>query len=160
MKRHGLLTILALCVTFAPAMAAESPPNYAALDSLFEKFMAENHVPGLVYGVVADGKLTHLHAYGVQDTSSKTPVTADTVFRIASMSKNFAALAALKLRDEGKLAFDAPAERYIPELAKLRYPTTDSPKITVRDLLSHGAGFVTDDPWCDRQLAMSEKDFA
>ena len=132
----------------------------AALDPLFEKFMKEQHVPGVVFGVVTDGKLAHVRTLGVQDTSTQAPVTPDTVFRIASMSKNFSALAALRLRDEGRLAFDAPAERYIPELAKLAYPTTDSPKITVRDLLSHGAGFVTDDPWGDRQLDMSEKDFS
>jgi CubicO group peptidase (beta-lactamase class C family) len=72
-------------------------------------------------------------------------VTADTVFRIASMSKNFTALAALRLRDEGRRSFDTPAERYVPELAGLRYPTADSPRITVRDLLTHSGGFVTDD---------------
>ena len=164
MNRHRLITILAVCATFVPAIAAE--PSHPAsdvfsdIDAGFEKFMRDQHVPGLVYGVVTGGKLTHLRAYGMQDTATKAPVTADTVFRIASMSKNFSALAALKLRDEGKLAFDAPAERYIPELAKLKYPTTDSPKITVRDLLSHAAGFVTDDPWGDRQLDMSEKDFS
>ena len=76
------------------------------------------------------------------------------------MSKNFTALAALKLRDEGKLAFDVPAETVIPELKGLKYPTTDSPKITVRDLLTHSGGFVTDDPWGDRQLPMSEAEFS
>jgi CubicO group peptidase (beta-lactamase class C family) len=91
--------------------------------------------------------------------ASGAPVTADTVFRIASMSKNFTALAALKLRDAGKLRFDAPAENYLPELKALHYPTTDSPRITVRDLLTHTEGFVTDDPWGDRQLAMDEQAF-
>lgn len=122
--------------------------------------MRDNHVPGLVYGVVLDGKLAYVRTLGVQDTTSNTPVTADTVFRIASMSKNFTALAALKLRDAGQLAFDAPAERYVPELKALKYPTTDSPRITVRDLLTHSAGFVTDDPWGDRQLAMSAAEFS
>src|SRR5688572_25858664 len=130
------------------------------MDPVFATFMAERHAPGLVYGVVVDGKLAYVRTFGVQDTKTGTPVTADTVFRIASMSKNFTALAALKLRDEGKLSFDAPAERYIPELKALKYPTTDSPKITVRDLLTHTAAFVTDDPWADRQLAVSEADFS
>jgi serine-type D-Ala-D-Ala carboxypeptidase/endopeptidase len=164
MKFRNLIPALSLCAALSPAMAAESgrePPEVlASLDPIFEKLMSDNHVPGLVFGVVADGKLAYVRAFGVQDTSTNTAVTPDTVFRIASMSKNFSALAALKLRDAGKLAFDAPAERYIPELAKLRYPTSDSPKITVRDLLSHGAGFVTDDPWGDRQLDMSESDFS
>ncbi len=164
MKFRNLVAALSLCAALSPAMAAESgrePPEVlASLDPIFEKFMSDNHVPGLVFGVVTDGKLAYVRAFGVQDTSTNTAVTPDTVFRIASMSKNFSALAALKLRDAGKLAFDAPAERYIPELAKLEYPTSDSPKIMVRDLLSHGAGFVTDDPWGDRQLDMSESDFS
>lgn len=164
MKYRSLIAVLALCAPPGPTPAAEAAlathEVMASLDQVFQKVMREHHVPGLVYGVVSDGKLMHVRAFGIQDTRTQTPVTADTVFRIASMSKNFSALAALKLRDQGRLAFDAPAERYIPELAKLVYPTTDSPKITVRDLLSHGAGFVTDDPWGDRQLDMSEKDFS
>jgi CubicO group peptidase (beta-lactamase class C family) len=143
----------------APAQTPEQKAAFAAIDPLFETFMRDNHAPGLVYGVVVDGKLAYVRTLGVQDTRTKAPVTADSVFRIASMSKNFTALAALKLRDEGKLAFDAPAEAYVPEMKGWTYPTSDSPKITVRDLLAHTAGFVTDDPWGDRQLPMSEPDF-
>ncbi|MBC8025626.1 MAG: beta-lactamase family protein [Steroidobacteraceae bacterium] len=144
--------IALLCSSAFCGEPPERDKSLAALAPVFEKFIAENHVPGLVYGVVADGKLVFVGGLGVQDLTNKTPVTADTVFRIASMSKQFAALATLKLRDAGKLDLDAPAEKYILELAKQRYPTTDSPKIRMRDLLSHAAGFVTDDPWGDRQL--------
>jgi CubicO group peptidase (beta-lactamase class C family) len=155
--------VSALASLAGPAASAQTPTGadtaLASLDPLFEKFRQENHVPGLVYGVVVDGKLVRVRSFGLQDLKANTPVTADTVFRIASMSKQMAALATLKLRDAGKLTLDAPAEQYIPELRRLRYPTSDSPKITVRDLLSHGAGFVTDDPWGDRQLDMSEADF-
>jgi CubicO group peptidase (beta-lactamase class C family) len=59
----------------------------------------------------------------------------------------------LKLRDERKLALDDPAERYVPELKALLYPTADSPRITIRGLLSHSEGFPEDNPWGDRQLA-------
>jgi D-alanyl-D-alanine-carboxypeptidase/D-alanyl-D-alanine-endopeptidase len=161
-KNRSVPFLLAMLGVIAPSCAADPPDRaaaLAALDPIFEKFMAENHVPGLVYGVVADGKLLRVRAFGIQDTATKAPVTADTVFRIASMSKQVSALATLKLRDAGKLELDAPAERYIPELANLRYPTTDSPKIRVRDLLSHSAGFVTDDPWGDRQLDMPPDEF-
>ena len=162
MRLMTRLAVLAAAVGLAgPAAAqtAEQTAAFAAIDPLFETFMRERHAPGVVYGVVVDGKLAYVRALGVQDTKTNAPVTRDTVFRIASMSKNFTALAALKLRDEGKLRFDVPAETVIPELANLKYPTTDSPKITVRDLLAHTAGFVTDDPWGDRQLPMSEADF-
>jgi len=159
-RKSAALLAAALYLSSASAQVESEFKNYAMLDPLFESFMSENHIPGMVYGVIANGKLAYVRAFGVQDTKTRTPVTADSAFRIASMSKNFTALAALKLRDAGKLSFDAFAERYIPELAKLQYPTSDSPKITVRDLLSHTAGFVNDDPWGDRQLAMSEADFS
>ena len=126
---------------------------------IFEKFMREQHVPGLVYGVVVDGKLARVRAFGVRDVAAGAPVTPDTAFRIASMSKQLTALATLRLRDAGRVSLDAPAEKYIPEMRKWHYPTSDSPKITVRDLLSHAAGLVTDDPWGDRQLDMTEADF-
>lgn len=143
----------------ATAQTTPQAAAFAQIDPVFATWMREQNVPGLVYGVVVDGKLAYVRALGVRDVQTQAPVTPDTVFRIASMSKNFTALAALKLRDEGKLAFDTPAERYVPELAKWKYPTTDSPRITVRDLLSHSAGFVTDDPWGDRQLDMAEADY-
>ena len=113
----------------------------------------------MVYGVVADGKLVHVRGLGVQDIATKTPVTPDTLFRIASMSKAFTALAILKLRDDGKLSLDAPAETYVPELRNWKYPTSDSPKITVRNLLTHSAGFVEDNPWGDRQQVLTEPEF-
>lgn len=69
-------------------------------------------------------------------------------------------MAILKLRDEGKLALDDPAERYVPELQRLQYPTTDSPRVTVRHLLSHAEGFPEDNPWGDQQLAATEDELS
>jgi serine-type D-Ala-D-Ala carboxypeptidase/endopeptidase len=91
---------------------------------------------------------------------SGEPVTVDTTFRVASMTKMFTALGLLHLRDRGKLHFDEPVENIVPELASLRYPTSDCRRIRIRDLLSHVGGFVTDDPWGDRHLDMSEVEFS
>ena len=163
MRALRLLAAVAGLVLAAPA-AAQAPSGgdaaFARLDPIFERFARERHAPGVVFGVVADGKLVYVKAMGVQDTAAKRPVTPDSVFRIASMSKNFTALAVLKLRDEGKLSLDAPVEAIVPELAGLAYPTTDSRKVRVRDLLNHVGGFVTDDPWGDRQLDVSEAAFS
>lgn len=128
------------------------------IDAAFDAWQAAAHAPGLVYGVVLDGRLIHVHASGVK-TVDGAPVGPDTLFRIASMSKAFTALAILKLRDDGKLSLDDLAETHVPELANLTYPTADSPRIRVRDLLSHLGGFVTDDPWGDRQQVMTEAEF-
>lgn len=158
----------ALLLLLVPAAgAAQEPPKarpalgqaVPAIDRIFADFQLDTHAPGLVYGIVAEGRLVHVRALGVQDLDARRPVTPDSLFRIASMSKAFTALAILKLRDEGKLSLDALAETYVPELRGWRYPTADSPRIRVRDLLSHSTGMVTDDPWGDRQQVISEAEF-
>ena len=154
MKKLLLIACLALMAGNAQAETA-----FDKTDKIFDEYRLDAHIPGLVYGIVADGKLVHVKGFGIQDTENKRPVTADSLFRIASMSKAFTALTILKLRDEGKLRLDAPAEDYVPEMKGWTYPTSDSPKITVRDLLSHAAGFVTDNPLGDRQTPMPEEEF-
>jgi len=166
MYRSILLAAAALTLA-TPVAARQSPPTPAAnLRSLeprlvehFEAWRREAHAPGLVFGVVKDGRLVLVRGLGVADTQTARPVTADTRFRIASMSKAFTALAILKLRDEGKLSLDQPAERYVPEMAGWRYPTADSRRITVADLLHHTAGYVEDNPWGDRQQPLKDADF-
>jgi len=151
----GVVTCLA-----APApAAAQTAANFEQIDRVMDTFRLDAHIPGMVWGVVKDGKLVHVKGAGIQDVESKRPVTADSLFRIASMTKAFTALTILKLRDDGRLALDAPAETYVPELQALTYPTSDSPKIRVRELLTHTAGFVTDDPWGDRQTPLPEAEF-
>ncbi|MBI1876352.1 MAG: beta-lactamase family protein, partial [Acidobacteria bacterium] len=131
---------LALAGSFhvdAEADRAKLTAAFAAIDRLFQDFTAESHVPGAAWGIVIDGELAHAGAVGFRDVAAKAPVDADTVFRIASMTKSFTAMSVLKLRDEGKLSLDDPAERYVSELKGLKYPTSDSPRITIRHLLSH-----------------------
>lgn len=133
---------------------------FPAIDSLIDGFAAQRRVPGYAYGIIIDGRLEHVVAGGIRDLRTQARVDTATVFRIASMSKSFAALAVLQLRDEGKLSLDAPAERYVPELAGLRGGTGDAPRITVRHLLTHSAGFPEDNPWGDQQLDATESAFS
>ena len=153
--------LAALVLLAAPgARAAEPDPALLEqVDGIFNDWRLDSHVPGLVYGIVKDGRLVAVKGQGVQDLEARRPVDADSRFRIASMSKAFTAMAILKLRDEGKLSLDAPAETYVPEMKGWTRPTRDTRKIRVRDLLNHVAGFVTDDPWGDRQQVLSEAEF-
>ena len=128
------------------------------IDSIYKKHATENHFPGISFGIVADGQLIYKNSYGYTDIEKMIPVTSSSMFRIASMSKSFTAMAILKLRDEGKLDLDDPAYFYIPELKNIKYPTADAPHITIRHLLTHGAGFPEDNPWGDRQLADTDKE--
>lgn len=128
------------------------------LDSLYKKHAEDNHFPGISFGIMVDGELIYKNSYGYTDIAKKIPVSSSSMFRIASMTKSFTAMAILKLRDAGKLNLDDPADFYIPELKNVRYPTADAPRITIRHLLSHSAGFPEDNPWGDRQLSDSDKD--
>jgi len=139
-----------------PDRRAKLGSAFADIDRSFAEFATTAHVPGAAWGIVIDGELAHTGAAGVREVATKAPVDADTVFRIASMTKSFTAMSILKLRDEGKLTLDDPAERYVPELKGLRYPTTDSPRITIRHLLTHSEGFPEDNPWGDQQLSESD----
>jgi CubicO group peptidase (beta-lactamase class C family) len=132
---------------------------FGDVDRLMEAFAAREHVPGAAWGIVIDGDLAHAGATGVRDVETRAPVTRDTVFRIASMTKSFTALAILALRNEGRLSVDDPADRFVPELADLVYPTSDSPRISIRHLLSHAEGFPEDNPWGDQQLAATDAEF-
>ena len=153
-----ILVMIMTGVAVTPVLAQDGAV-LAEVDRAMEEYRLDAHIPGMVWGIVQDGRLIHVKGAGVQDIDTKRPVTADTLFRIASMTKAFTALSILKLRDEGKIALDAPVETYVPELGGWKYPTDDSPKIRVRELLTHTAGFVTDDPWGDRQTPLPEEDF-
>ncbi len=163
--RARLAIVLAAVLTASPAaLAQDAAPKTLdqltpEIDALFAKFQADTHVPGMVYGIVSDGKLAYVKGVGVQNLGDNSAVTADSRFRIASMTKAFTALAILKLRDDGKLRLDDLAEDHIPEMKRWTYPTSDSPRIRVRDLLHHVGGFVTDDPWGDRQQVLPQADF-
>jgi CubicO group peptidase (beta-lactamase class C family) len=168
MARHGFTHVLCrrLGLTIAIALVAVAPARaqnaavLADIDQGMEAYRLDAHIPGMVWGVVKDGRLVHVKGAGVQDVDAKRPVTADTLFRIASMTKAFTALSILELRDDGRLALDAPAETYVPELRGWRRPTEDSPAIRVRELITHTAGFVTDDPWGDRQTPLPDDEFS
>jgi CubicO group peptidase (beta-lactamase class C family) len=140
-----------------PARRTKLATAFPDIDRIFSDFATRTHVPGAAWGIVIDGELAHAGASGLRDIATRAAVDADTVFRIASMTKSFTAMSILRLRDEGKLSRDDPAERYVPELRALKYPTSDSPKITIRHLLSHSEGFPEDNPWGDRQLADSDE---
>jgi CubicO group peptidase (beta-lactamase class C family) len=136
------------------ARATKLAAAFPGLDARMVQALTDLNAPGLSWGVVVDGQLAASGGVGVANVTSKSAVTPDTVFRIASMTKSFTAMAILKLRDDGRLGLDDPAGKYIPELAKMTLPTTDAPAITVRHLLTHSAGFPEDNPWGDRQLAV------
>jgi len=124
----------------------------------FELFRSEKEIPGIAFGLIHEGKLVYTSGLGETVLGSNVKPIADTVFRIASMTKSFTATAILRLRDKGQLQLDAPITTYLPWSASIGLPDNSAP-ITVRDLLTMGAGLPTDDPWGDRQENLPLADF-
>ena len=102
----------------------------------------EETVPGFVTAVSHEGDVLMCEAYGYADVDQRIPMTTEHVFRIASHSKTFTATAVLLLQEEGRLRIDDPAAAYVPWIrghADERWR-----RVTLRQLLSHGAGVVRD----------------
>jgi CubicO group peptidase (beta-lactamase class C family) len=97
--------------------------------------MAYHGVPGMSMAVVDDGKLVWARAYGLRDRETRAPVTPDTLFQAASVSKPVTALGALLLAQQGKVDLDADARQGLK-------PWTTVEAITLRQLLSHTAGLT------------------
>jgi CubicO group peptidase (beta-lactamase class C family) len=162
MNRHAtaLLLLAAASALTLPALAQTADPGRAGrvaallpeIDKMYAELADQEHLPGLVVGVVLDGKLIHTRAFGMANLERKVAVSTSTEFRIASMTKSFVAMAALKLRDQGKLGLDDAAANYLPELRKARLPTSDSPPLTIRQLMTMSTGLPEDNPWGDRQM--------
>lgn len=116
------------------------------IDHYLADEFAKRHLPNLSFGVVAAGRLVWGRGLGARDPAAGDVVNADTVFRVGSITRVFTGAAIIALRDAGKLDLDVPAASYVPELDGVVYPTSDSPKLTVRHLVTHSSGLPREGP--------------
>jgi beta-lactamase class C len=121
------------------ALSTESRQDvdYRLLDSRLRALMKKPAMVGLAVGVVENGRITFLQGYGETIAGSGDPVTPDTVFRWASVSKGVAATMVAKLAGQGKIKLDAPVADYAPDL---KLPLGNEHLASVGDLLSHRLG--------------------
>jgi len=121
------------------ASSAAQDPSVARLEKDIPELMKQGTVPGLSIALVRDGRTYWLHNFGVKETKTREPVTEDTIFEAASLSKPVFAYAVLKLVEQGKLGLDMPLTTYLPK----PYIEGDDrlAKITIRIVLSHRTGF-------------------
>jgi CubicO group peptidase (beta-lactamase class C family) len=132
--------VLILCLTVFPvgtALAADNPPDFAAIDTYIETQMQELRIPGLALGIVQGDQIVHLKGFGVADPSGRA-VTPQTPFVLNSLSKSFVALAIMQLVEQGKIELDAPVQRYLPWFQVA--DEAASAQITVRQLLNQTSG--------------------
>jgi CubicO group peptidase (beta-lactamase class C family) len=126
-----------------------------ALRRVFARWANHEHAPGIAWGLIRDGRLAADGSLGTLRASEDAAPNADSVFRIASMTKSFTGAALMTLVVKGDVRLDEPVATYVPELAHWRGPTTDGPPLTVRHLVSMESGLPTDDPWADRHIDLS-----
>ena len=104
-----------------------------------QEILSRHPAVGLAVGVVRDGRLASFHGHGVADIASRTPITQDTAFRVASITKTFTAIAVMQLWEQGLVDLDAPANDYLRAYRLVPAKPGWRPA-TVRHLLTHTAG--------------------
>lgn len=145
--------LLAALLAASPARAAE-PALEAALGGFRKLHRAEMKKAGIVgssFYFVRDGATVAADHIGEQDAQAGVPVDARTIYHWASITKTMTGIAIMQLRDRGLLSLDDPIVRYVPELARVHNPFGDASAITIRQLMSHSAGFRSGTwPWRDK----------
>jgi methyl acetate hydrolase len=154
---------IVLAASFGTARAQNSSGS-AAIDASLRDAVERKDVPGVVALVTDRQRVLYQGAFGVADVSTGRALTADALFRIASMTKPVTSLALMQLIEQGRLGLDDPAEKYLPELVGLKVfesfdaktgeyklrPASRQP--TVRQFLTHSSGLAypfTSETWRD-----------
>jgi CubicO group peptidase (beta-lactamase class C family) len=130
-----------------------SSERLALIGTVLTQDIADGRIPGAVIAIARRGKLVMFEAFGWRDKEAKVPMTADTIFNIASMTKPMTAAGLLMLYEQGRVLMDDPLAQYFPGFADMRVaardagePTSETVpalrKITVQDLLRHTSGII------------------
>ena len=137
-----IIVVSLLCLIIFPVQPIFAQPGQLEdLDAYIEKAMGEWHVPGLAIAIVKDDKVIYNKGFGVRDINKKDRVDTNTLFAIASNTKAFTVHALGLLVQEGKISWDDPVLKYLPDFQL--YDPVITRKITIRDLLCHRSGLGT-----------------
>ena len=167
MIRQGMCVMIATGVLGVSAVAQEAPlprakPEEAGMSSArlgeiaktLNADIARGRIPGAVVAIARRGKLVYFEAFGHRDKAAGVPMTTDTIFNIASMTKPMTAVAALQLYEQGRLLMDDPVAKYFPKFADTKVAVLDAKgesivatvpaarKITIQDLYRHTSGLI------------------
>jgi len=112
-----------------------------------EQIVSRQQIPGLAIGIVHDQQLVWSQGFGAADLETGRPPDKNTISRVASITKTFTATAVLQLRDDGLLSLDDPLVKHIPEFSQVRVRAGALEGVTLRRLLSHRSGLVTESPF-------------
>ena len=139
------------------ALLLSSVATFAQLPStdlkkFYEDGLKQHGIVGSSLAVLDHNQVAFRDMAGYQDLAAKTPVDENTTFHWASVSKTFTGIAIMQLRDRGLLSLDDPIVKYVPEIAKAHDPFGPIAAITIREAMSHSAGFRDPTwPWRDAE---------
>ena len=135
-----------------PQSQGFSAEGLKRIDAFFKQEIANNQMPGAVLAVAKNGKLVIYEAYGFRNKATNTPMTKDTIFELASMTKIMTAVSALTFYEEGSMTLKSPVSRWFPQFKDMKVATlaadgsmtTEPAKnpITVQDLMRHTNGLT------------------
>jgi CubicO group peptidase (beta-lactamase class C family) len=145
----------------APDSVGFSADGLKLLQRTMRALVDDGKLAGVTTLVARHGKVVYLDAYGVQDLAIKKPVTKNTIFRIASMTKPIVGVAMMMLWEQGKWTLDDPVAKHIPEFADLKVGTPNgdvaqTTPMTMRQLMSHTAGFDVNAGYANANLRDSD----
>jgi serine beta-lactamase-like protein LACTB len=153
MRRLVTVSSCFLLISLGAATACAAEPNTpaakeyeaaaAALEKMIQREVADKGLPALSIALVDDQKIVWSKGYGFADPAAKKPATAQTVYRVGSVSKLFTDLAVMQLVERGALDLDAPVTKYLPDFKPVNRFGKD---LTLRMLMSHRSGLVRESP--------------
>ncbi|MEO8029005.1 MAG: serine hydrolase domain-containing protein, partial [Bryobacteraceae bacterium] len=132
--RTWLLSLVVLAPSACVTAQTLPPDQQRAIDKAIEEVLASTKTPSASIAIVKDNKLAYAHAYGDARLDPKTPATTAMRYKIGSNSKQFVATAMLMLVEQGRVSLDDKVAKYLPGLTRAN-------EITIRQLLSHTAGY-------------------
>ena len=118
-NRIVMAIVVSLAVFQTRLATAETldPAAVAQIDAAADRYVSSGSAPGVSVAVMRKGQVVFTKGYGFENIETMTPVTADSLFRAGSITKEFVAAGIMRLTEEGKLSVDDPVSKYIPELA-------------------------------------------
>src|SRR5262249_9766063 len=137
-----------------PADVGMSAERLGLIRSSVEAEIAAGQMPGAVLAIARHGKLVYFEAFGYRDKAAGVPMTTDSIFRVASMTKPMVAVGPLQLLGQGRVLIDDPLAKYFPKFADMQVAVMDAKKetivdkvpaarkITIQDLLRHTSGLI------------------
>jgi CubicO group peptidase (beta-lactamase class C family) len=154
LREFAVRFLLVALLAASPAVADERAFEAALGDfrQLHRAELRRSGIAGSSFYFVRDGRTVAADHLGEQDAQAHVPVDAATIYHWASITKTMTGIAIMQLRDRGLLTLDDPIVRHVPELARVHNRFGDTGKITIRQLMSHSAGFRSGTwPWRDQE---------